>query len=992
MKTRAQELSRALLLIALLSTLNLGLPAVFAQSTAFTYQGRLNDGSSPANGSYDIVFTLFATNTTGTSVAGPVTNPAVAVSNGLFTTTVNFGPGIFTGTNYWLEIAVSTNGANAFSTLAPRQPLTPTPYAIFAGGADAAGITGTIPAANVSGSYSNPVSFNNGLDSFDGTFTGSFVGNGSGLTGVWHNTGDLGTTPSVNFLGTLDNQPLIIKVNGQQAFELVPTAGAPNVVGGYGNNFIVAGLTSATIAGGGSAGATNRITGAGSGSFIGGGGNNQATSFNAVVAGGANNSALANASTISGGSENAVSGDHDTIAGGQHNTTTNGNYNFIGGGLQNSIPGGGEIVISGGFSNYNIGFYSTIGGGDENLIGIGADHATIGGGYNNTILGSLGQVSDTIAGGFQNTVQTNVAFSSIGGGIANLIQSNSTSVTIGGGTNNVVQTGSTNSVIAGGMNNLIQPFSFAATISGGYNNSVEGPAAVIGGGHDNNIQTSAGPSTISGGYQNSVQSNNAANVIAGGVQNQIQPYATYSTIGGGADNTIMGNSNFWSRQIEINNTIAGGAANEILPNGGYSFIGGGVLNVVGTNSGWDTIGGGALNLVSNNVGYATIAGGEFNSILPNATNASIGGGISNQVGGLNSTVPGGSNNLAGGLNSFAAGTDAQATNDGSFVLTDGEPTNFYSTTSNQLSARFSGGVRFVTGGAGMTVDGQSVVSGSNGTGLTNVNASTLGGVPSGGFWKTTGNAGTTPGANFVGTTDSQPLLLRAPFVGVGRTNTISVNEYFGVEAPVSGTYGGMYIDTSTGGWPFYGYSIGGVGGAAAWHYLDASDTNKWKLFIGGGVRLTVAQNGNVGIGTTTPDATLSVVGTADKTGGGSWNVFSDARLKDIGANFTESLDALKAIQPVTYHYKADNPLKLPSQPEYVGVVAQQVQKAVPEAVQQSPSGYLTVNNDPIIWTMVNAIKELNHKMDEKETENAQLKQQLAELKAEVQQLARARGK
>lgn len=992
MKTRAQELSRALLLVALLSTLNLGSPTVFAQGTAFTYQGRLNDGGSIANGSYDIAFTLFATNTTGTAVAGPVTNPAVGVSNGLFTTSVNFGPGIFTGTNYWLEIAVSTNGADAFSTLAPRQPLTPTPYAIFAAGANAAGISGTVPAANISGTYGNAVNFNNGLDSFDGTFSGSFIGNGSGLSNVWHNTGDLGTTPGVNFLGTLDNQRLIIKVNGQQAYELVPTAGAPNVVGGYGSNFIAAGLTSATIAGGGSAGAANRITGAGSGSFIGGGGNNEATSFNAVVAGGANNSALANASTISGGSENAVSGDHDTIAGGQHNTTTNGNANFIGGGLLNSIPGGGEIVINGGFSNYNIGFYSTIGGGDENSIGIAADHATIGGGYNNTIFGSFGQVSDTIGGGYQNTVQTNVAFGSIGGGIANLIQSNSTSVTIGGGTNNVIQTGSTNSVIAGGMNNVVQPFSFAATISGGYNNIDNGAATVIGGGHDNTIQSNAGPSTIGGGYQNTIQSNNAANVIAGGVQNQIQSYATYSTIGGGAANIIMGNSNFWSRQIEINNTIAGGAANEILPNGGYSFIGGGVLNVVGTNSGWNTIGGGALNLISNNVGYATIAGGEFNSILPNATNASIGGGISNQVGGLNGTVPGGSNNLAGGINSFAAGTDAQATNDGSFVLTDGEPTNFYSTTSNQLSGRFSGGVRFVTAGAGMTVDGQSVVSGSNGTGLTNVNAATLGGLPSSGFWKTTGNAGTTPGANFVGTTDGQALLLKAPFVGVGRTNKITFAEYFGVEAPVgSGTYGGMYVNTTNANaWPFYGYSQAGI--PAAYHYVDASDTNKWKLVMGVGVCMTATQDGKVGIGTTTPDATLSVVGAADKTGGGSWNVFSDARLKDVGANFTDGLDALEAIQPVTYHYKADNPLKLPSQPEYIGVVAQQVQKAVPEAVQQSPSGYLTVNNDPIIWTMVNAIKELNHKMDEKETENAQLKQQLAELKAEVQQLARAQGK
>ena len=107
--------------------------SAFAQGTAFTYQGRLNAGGNPANGNYDIAFTLFATNTSGVAIAGPVTNTATAVSNGLFTTTIDFGAGIFTGGSNWLEIGVRTNGAGAFTTLAPRQAVTPTPYSIFAG-------------------------------------------------------------------------------------------------------------------------------------------------------------------------------------------------------------------------------------------------------------------------------------------------------------------------------------------------------------------------------------------------------------------------------------------------------------------------------------------------------------------------------------------------------------------------------------------------------------------------------------------------------------------------------------------------------------------------------------------------------------------------------------------------------------------------------------------------------------------------------------------
>src|SRR5579871_2412479 len=83
-----------------------GSVGVQAQGTAFTYQGRLNANGAPASGNYDVAFTLYATNATGVPIAGPVTNAATAVSNGLFTTTVNFGPGVFTGGSNWLELAV----------------------------------------------------------------------------------------------------------------------------------------------------------------------------------------------------------------------------------------------------------------------------------------------------------------------------------------------------------------------------------------------------------------------------------------------------------------------------------------------------------------------------------------------------------------------------------------------------------------------------------------------------------------------------------------------------------------------------------------------------------------------------------------------------------------------------------------------------------------------------------------------------------------------
>jgi hypothetical protein len=111
--------------------------AALAQGTAFTYQGRLNDGPSPANGSYDLTFALFDAAVAGTQQGATTTNMTTAVSNGLFTVTLDFGSQ-FPGADRWLEIAVRTNGAELFAVLEPRQALTATPYAITAGGVSTA--------------------------------------------------------------------------------------------------------------------------------------------------------------------------------------------------------------------------------------------------------------------------------------------------------------------------------------------------------------------------------------------------------------------------------------------------------------------------------------------------------------------------------------------------------------------------------------------------------------------------------------------------------------------------------------------------------------------------------------------------------------------------------------------------------------------------------------------------------------------------------------
>lgn len=139
--------------------------------------------------------------------------------------------------------------------------------------------------------------------------------------------------------------------------------------------------------------------------------------------------------------------------------------------------------------------------------------------------------------------------------------------------------------------------------------------------------------------------------------------------------------------------------------------------------------------------------------------------------------------------------------------------------------------------------------------------------------------------------------------------------------------------------------------------------------------MRIDPSGKVGIGVKTPTYLLQLsTDSAAKPGTGSWTIASDRRLKDIHGSYNKGLDALLKLDPVYFSYKEKNPLGLPSDKEYVGIIAQNVKRAIPDAVSVDEKGFLHVNTDPVLWALVNAVKELKK-------ENTLLKENQKMLKA-----------
>lgn len=701
------------LIIILLSSLSSTAFASTNNATDFTYQGYLTDADGPVTGLCSFQFGLFDAVSSGSQIGTTQTVSNVPVSEGVFSVTLDFGASSFNDQDRFLAITVNCGAGDV--PLAPRQPITPAPYAQFALGAPWSGLTG-IPAGIADGDDNTTYTAGAGL-----TLTGTqfFIPNDGVTNGMldnsavdtpqlaadavtsgkiedgtialadvapntfWNGNGNIGTGAG-NFVGTIDNIALELRVFNLRALRITPTGAttAPNLVAGHNANNFTAGSLGVTISGGGAGGFLNTVTD--SYGTVGGGRGNRAGNNSGTVGD-------ATDTTVGGGFSNIASAMNSTVGGGSNNTASGAN-GTVGGGISNSASGT-ESTVGGGSSNSATDSFATVGGGSSNFAD--GNSASIGGGANNSVNASFG----TIAGGQSNLTDGNSA--SIGGGSTNSV--NNAFGTVGGGNHNTIN--ADYGTIGGGG---------ATTTANG--NLVTDDYGTIGGGFNNQAGDNTG-----------AVNDKAYATVAGGNTNTASGYG--SAIGGGFTNLASG----------IYALVMGGNTN--TASGDYSAAGGGQNNTAdGDHS---TIGGGTTNTANGN--RSTIAGGQSNTTAGN--NSTVGGGTGNAADGLNSTVPGGNSNSATGSHSFAAGRRAKATQAGSFVWADSTDADITAPGADTFSVRANGGIYLGTDSA-PTIPGG-----------TFLNTSTGGHLTTGGTW--TNSSDRNLKANFAAVDPQEVLALVA---------------------------------------------------------------------------------------------------------------------------------------------------------------------------------------------------------------------------------------
>ncbi len=833
----------------------------------------------------------------------------------------------------------------------------------------------------------------------------------------WKLSGNAGTDPATNFVGTTDETALTLAVNGTTALRLEPTSDAPNIVGG--GSSVTGGVVGGTIGGGGGSTIPNMVTddyGTVGGGKLNRAGDNAGTTSDAAIAtvgGGQGNVAGGYGSFVGGGINNSATGSYAAVGGGQLNSAT-GDYAVVTGGWSNTAGGAGSFVGGGGLdgvhylANEASADASAIVGGLDNTISADAPYAFIGGGMSNSVGGDYA----TVSGGRSNSADGDYAF--IGGGWSNSADSlyavvgggrGNTSgdlyTTVGGGYNN---SATANYAVVGGGQGNTGGADYSA-VSGGWNNKAVGFYAAVGGGRDNTAD--AYGATVGGGQSNSAGANYA--IVGGGQSNSAGAnYATvgggqsnsasksYATIGGGYGNVAdgqgasVGGGGYDGANAKPNramapaSTIAGGLDNVITTTAGYSFIGGGRSNEA--SGMYSSVGGGQSNAAS--IQHATVGGGRSNSA--SAQYATVGGGETNTAADSHATVCGGRSNNASGMYAAVVGGNGNvASGNGAFIGGGGH--NGISIGINRAAAAAStvvGGMSnvitvtapyaFIGGGAGNEAgDDYATVGGGNGNSATGYAAAVSGGKDnqaSGGYTALGGGLSNTAGGVYavVGGGSSNDANGIAATVGGGTSNSAD-----GFAATVPG--GGN--NSAQGNYSFAAGRRAKAYGRGCFVWGD--DTNA-DIICNNTNRTIFRSSGGFYIYTSGDQSTGAYLA----SGSGSWSSVSDRNVKENlrPVDGRRVLAQLAQVPISTWNYKAQD-----DRIRHMGPMAQDFYAAF--GLGEDDTHISTVDADGVALAAIQGLYDLyleqQARLESLEAENAAQRERIDALEARIAALEEA---
>ncbi|MFZ1701705.1 MAG: tail fiber domain-containing protein [Pyrinomonadaceae bacterium] len=561
--------------------------ATSAQTTAFTYQGSLNDGANPANGNYDLEFRLFDAVSGGAQQGATVTVNSVAVANGMFSVSLDFGSQ-FPGTGRFLEIGVRTTGGGAFTLLAPRQPVNSSPYSIKSLNSDTATSATQLGGLTANGFIQNTTIQQSATNfNINGTGTANILGvttqfniggdrilsnSGTGNLFVGVNAGSANTGVSNSFFGRDAGQA---NTSGGGNSFFGRNAGSSNTTG-VANSFV-----------GSSAGFSN--TTGNENSFFG----NNAGAFTT-----ANNNAFFGASAGFGNTTGQSNSFFGTSAGFSNSTGTSnaffgtnaGSSNFTG--SQNTIVGSGADVAANNLTNATaIGAGAVVGTSNTVVLGRQADAVSV--------PGTLNVVGTATANILNATIQFNISGSRV---LSNA-----------------------------GTNNL-----FAGVNAGPVNT-----------GNDNSFFGSDAGQSNTSGFANAFFGRKAGSSSSIGSTNSFFGYHAGQSNSTGFGNSFFGANSGDANTMGISNAFFGSSAGRLSTaddnsfigaNAGFSTTSGGKNTFLGSSAGnfnsigsGNTIVGNNADVASNNLTNATAIG---NLALVSASNSLVLGSIS----GVNSSI------------------------------------------------------------------------------------------------------------------------------------------------------------------------------------------------------------------------------------------------------------------------------------------------------------------------------------------------------------------